>query len=216
MARANKTDADTGGPGTGVAAAAEPSEDALRAASDPDRPALDPLEQFFVSAGELEANQSVGVGDSVHTGPRALSVAELLAVWIGDEEYGVDIVQIQEIIKVPAITEVPRAPACVLGIISLRGTIVPIADLRIILGMEAGSTSRASRILVLRGDGEPVGILVDRVSSVARFDREAIQPVPRTMQREASELLQGVGREGERMLIVLELPAMIAAVETAS
>jgi purine-binding chemotaxis protein CheW len=142
-----------------------------------------------------------------------VSIAELLAFWVGEEEYGVDIVEIQEIIKVPAITVVPRAPACVLGIISLRGTVVPIADLRVLLGMERGGITRSSRILVLRGDGDPVGLLVDRVSSVVRFDREAIQPVPRTMQREASDLLQGVGRDGERMLIVLDLPAVISAME---
>ncbi|OGQ91021.1 MAG: hypothetical protein A2289_00790 [Deltaproteobacteria bacterium RIFOXYA12_FULL_58_15] len=138
---------------------------------------------------------------------------ELLAFWAGDEEYGVEIVQIQEIIKVPVITPVPRAPACVLGIISLRGTIVPVADLRAILGMSPLPAARASRILVLRGDGEPVGLLVDQVSSVVRLEREAVQPVPRTMQRQAGDLLQGVGRDEDRMLIILDLPTVLMATE---
>ena len=91
----------------------------------------------------------------------ATSVAELLAFWVGEEEYGVDIVQIQEIIKLPPLTVVPRAPTCVLGIISLRGTVVPVADLRAILGMKRVDANRDSRILVLRGDPsseEPGGV----------------------------------------------------------
>jgi purine-binding chemotaxis protein CheW len=190
-------------------------EDALRAAAESEMAGLDPLGEFFVSREEVEANQAIALGDVTAGAVPAttVSIAELLAFWVGEEEYGVDIVEIQEIIKVPAITVVPRAPACVLGIISLRGTVVPIADLRVLLGMERGGITRSSRILVLRGDGDPAGLLVDRVSSVVRFDREAIQPVPRTMQREASDLLQGVGRDGERMLIVLDLPAVISAME---
>jgi purine-binding chemotaxis protein CheW len=212
MARGKKTTTTAGDPTVET----DTWEDALRAATgDSATTAADPLEAFFVSTDEAEANQDIAAGDSMSGTGRSLSVAELLAFWVGDEEHGVDIVQIQEIIKVPTITVVPRALACVLGIISLRGTVVPVADLRAILGMESTAVTRATRILVLRGDGEPVGLLVDRVSSVVRFDREAIEPVPRTMQREASDLLQGVGRDGDRMLIILELPAVIAAMEQA-
>jgi purine-binding chemotaxis protein CheW len=173
----------------------------------------DPLVDFFVDDTEAAANRGVALSDSTSAGALGSSTAELLAFWVGAEEYGVDIVQIQEIIKVPEITMVPRAPGAVLGIISLRGTVVAVLDLRTVLGMERQATSRSSRILVLRGDGEPVGLVVDRVSSVVRFDRDAIQPVPGTMKRQASDLLQGVAREEERMLIVLDLPAVIGAME---
>ncbi|MFC1611755.1 chemotaxis protein CheW [Myxococcota bacterium] len=175
----------------------------------------DPLADFFVSVEEAAANQAMGVGEVFSGSVRhAEEMIELLAFWVADEEYAINIVQIQEIIKVPSITVVPRAPTCVLGVISLRGTIVPVSDLRAILGMERASTARASRILVLRdNNGEPAGLLVDEVSSVVRFDREAIQPVPRTIQPDASDLLQGVGRDGERMLIVLDLASVLAATE---
>jgi purine-binding chemotaxis protein CheW len=171
------------------------------------------LEDFFVSANEAAQNRTLDIGEAYATGPRRQAIAELLAFWVAGEEYGIDIVQIQEIIKVPVITEVPRAPACVLGIISLRGTIVPVADLRSVLGMESRVVDRQSRILVLRGEGEPVGLLVDRVSSVVRFERESIEPVPRTMQPDSSELLSGVGREGDRMLIILDLSAVLSFME---
>ena len=140
-------------------------------------------------------------------------MAELLAFWVADEEYAIDIVAIQEIIKVPVITEVPRAPSQFLGIISLRGTIVPVVDLRTLLHLENRPITNASRILVLRGDGEPVGMLVDQVSSVVRLDQETIEAPPKTMERGASELLRGVGKEGERMLIVLDLTAVLTALE---
>ena len=178
--------------------------------------AADPLSDFFVGETELtEAN--VGVSEAfVPQEARTGRTVELLAFWVADEEYAIDIVLIQEIIKVPTITEVPRAPTGVLGIISLRGTIVPILDLRVVLHLEPRPPTSQSRVLVLRGDGDPLGILVDRVSSVVRIDREAIEPVPRTMQREMTELLSGVGRIGERMLIILEPTTLLSMTESGS
>ncbi len=170
----------------------------------------DPLAEFFISADERNL-AAHGSGAAARGGAVALS--ELLAFWVADEEYAVPIVEVQEIIKVPTITSVPRVAPAVLGITSLRGTIVPVVDLRQLLGLEAAAPTRAARILVVRGDDDPVGFLVDRVSSVVRLGAEAIEPVPRTMQREALQLLAGVGKEGERMLILLELAAVLAAVE---
>jgi purine-binding chemotaxis protein CheW len=205
MARARKN-------GGKLAPAAEPPPLGEEEPLDEETP-NDPLVDFFVDEAEAATNRGVALSDSMTSGAVGSSTAELLAFWVGDEEYGVDIVQIQEIIKVPEITMVPRAPGAVLGIISLRGTVVAVLDLRTVLGMERRAARRSSRILVLRGDGEPVGLVVDQVSSVVRFDRDAIQPVPRTMKRQASDLLQGVAREEERMLIVLDLPAVIGAME---
>jgi purine-binding chemotaxis protein CheW len=174
----------------------------------------DPLTDFFVGDAELSEATAGGGEAFVPQEARTGTTVELLAFWVVDEEYAIDIVQIQEIIKVPTITEVPRAPAGVLGIISLRGTIVPILDLRVVLHLEPRPPTSQSRVLVLRGDGDPLGVLVDRVSSVVRIDREAIEPVPRTMQREMTELLSGVGRIGERMLIVLEPTTLLSMTET--
>jgi purine-binding chemotaxis protein CheW len=177
-------------------------------------PAVDPLREFFVDDAELDAATATGSEAFVPQEARVGTTVELLAFWAADEEYAIDIVQIQEIIKVPTITEVPRAAAGVLGIISLRGTIVPILDLRVVLHLDRRAPTNQSRVLVLRGDGDPLGVLVDRVSSVVRIDRESIEAVPRTMQREMTELLAGVGRLDERMLIVLELNALLTMTES--
>src|SRR5262249_49102684 len=131
------------------------------------------------------------------------TMLELLTFSVGVEEYALAITAIQEIIKVPEITELPRAPHGVLGIISLRGTIVPIVDARVLLHLEREAPSRSSRILVLRADGDPMGVLVDRVKNVVRIDAESVEPTPRAMQGTSSEFLRGVGRVAERLLIVL-------------
>lgn len=170
------------------------------------------LEGFFVTAEEQGVSSLAYVADAFRNASVG-AVAELLAFWVGDEEYAVDILEIQEIIKVPIITDVPRTGRKVLGIISLRGVIVPVLDLRRALSLGEAPVARTSRILVLRADGDPIGVLVDRVTSVVRLEREAIEPMPRSMARESSELLRGVGRIGDRLLIVLEHTAIVALME---
>jgi purine-binding chemotaxis protein CheW len=104
----------------------------------------------------------------------------------------------------------------VVGIISLRGTIVPVLDLRQVLRLEQRPASRQSRILVLRADGDPVGLLVDRVTSVVRLEDDAIEPTPRAMQRGESELLRGVGRLAGRLIIILDTNAVLGVMERAA
>lgn len=177
----------------------------------------DTLTEFFVSAEEQQMVAASYIGEGFSGTPGiGREMAELLAFWLADEEYAVDILEIQEIIKMPAITEVPRTPPTVLGIISLRGTIVPVLDLRRVLGLESRPLTRMTRILVLRADGDPVGLVVDRVTSVVRLDKEAIEPVPRSMQTEGGELLRGVGRFGERFLIIIDLPSILGTLESAA
>lgn len=175
-------------------------------------PPADPLTEFFVGDDErLDVTQSYAA-DAFQTSA-AREMTELLAFWVADEEYAVDILEIQEIIKLPVITEVPRTKSTVLGIISLRGTIVPALDLRRVLHLDERPATRATRILVLRAEGDPVGLLVDRVTSVVRIAKDDIEGVPRTMKADAGELVKGVGRLGERLLIVLELPAILSLME---
>ena len=174
--------------------------------------ATDPLADFFVAPNQQENVVTSYGGDS--TGQRlGREMAELLVFWVGNEEYAIDILEIQELIKLPPVTPVPRTAESCLGIISLRGTIVPVVDLSLILKLGARPVARTTRVLVLRADGDPIGLVVDRVTSVVRIEREIIEPVPRTMQSEAGDLLSGVGRIDDRLLIVLDLPAIMNVVE---
>jgi len=184
--------------------------------ADADADDYDPLAEFFVSQGEREVvTQSFATDGTTSTAAR--TIVELLAFWVADEEYAIDIVEIQEIIKVPLITELPRAHATVLGIISLRGTIVPVLDLRKVLRLEERAVGRPARILVVRAGDEPVGLLVDRVTSVVRFEADKIEPTPRTMRRQTTdELVRGVGRVGTRLIIVLDVNSVVNVMDSAA
>lgn len=174
--------------------------------------ATDPLADFFVAPNQHENVVTSYGGDS--TGQRlGREMAELLVFWVGNEEYAIDILEIQELIKLPPVTPVPRTAESCLGIISLRGTIVPVVDLSLVLKLGARPVARTTRVLVLRAEGDPIGLVVDRVTSVVRIERESIEPVPRTMQSDAGDLLSGVGRIDDRLLIVLDLPAIMNVVE---
>lgn len=177
----------------------------------------DPLADFFVTNEERGRAGNDIAGEQHRAATRAArSMVELLSFWVADEEYALEIVEIQEIIKLPIVTEVPRAHHSVIGIISLRGTIVPVVDLRTILHLEQRPVSRQSRILVLQADGDPVGLLVDRVTSVVRLEGESIEATPRAMQREASDLIRGVGRVNGRLIIILDASAVMTVVESAA
>jgi purine-binding chemotaxis protein CheW len=178
--------------------------------------AADPLADFFVGPSEQEHMVTSYGGDPFSSSQRlGREMAELLVFWVGDEEYAIDILEIQELIKLPAVTQVPRTSEAILGITSLRGTVVPVLELSRILKLGTRPVSRTTRVLVLRGGGDPVGLVVDRVTSVVRIERESIEAVPRTMQTETGDLLAGVGRVDERLLIILDLAAILALLENA-
>lgn len=180
---------------------------------------FDPLQEFFVSESErsrMTRSFAAGGAKTVIGGAGSQSMLELLAFWVADEEYAVSIVEIQEIIKLQPITELPRAHASVLGIISLRGTIVPVLDLRHVLRLEERAMSRQTRILIVRSEEDPVGLLVDRVTSVVRFEAEKVEATPRAMRRQTSEFVRGVGRLGSRLIIILEVGSVLAAMDAAA
>jgi|MDTC01.3.fsa_nt_gb purine-binding chemotaxis protein CheW len=170
---------------------------------------------FFVTEEEQEQSLASYLADPAFAAAPAMggNIVELLSFWVADEEYAVDILEIREIIKVPDITDVPRAPQPLLGVISLRGTVVPILDLRMVLNLDREETTRESRVLVLRAQEEPVGIMVDRVTSVVRLDKRAIEPKPATMRLDVAEVIDGVGRVDERVLIVLDGAGVVEVLE---
>ncbi len=175
--------------------------------------AADPLADFFVAPDQQDHVVTSYGGDTFGGQRLGREMAELLVFWMGNEEYAIDILEIQELIKLPLVTPVPRTAESCLGIISLRGTIVPVIDLSRILKLGAQPVTRSTRVLVLRAEGDPIGLVVDRVTSVVRIERDSIEPVPRTMQSDAGDLLSGVGRIDDRLLIILDLPAIMAVVE---
>jgi len=134
---------------------------------------------------------------------------QLVTFRLGGEEFGVDIMRVQEIIRIPPITRVPKAPAYVEGVINLRGNVIPVVSLRTRFGMERVEDTDLSRIIVLQVHKKVFGIRVDAVTEVLRLDDSAIEPPPPVALGMDSQFIHGVGKIGERLLILLDLDNMM-------
>lgn len=133
---------------------------------------------------------------------------QFLTFRIGAEEYGLDILRVQEIRSYEAPTRVANAPAFVKGVVNLRGVIVPILDLRIRLG-QAGEYNDFTVVIVLNVAGRVVGIVVDSVSDVLELGADEIKPRPEVPAALDARFITGLGKLGDRMLILLDIEAMI-------
>jgi purine-binding chemotaxis protein CheW len=167
-------------------------------------PGQDPLPDFFL--GELERARTLAAEPEPQPEePRR----EYLAVRLSGEHYAFPIERVREIQKVPPITEVPRAPREVAGILSLRGEVVPVIDPRVRLDLPASAPTRAARVVIVDpGDG-PCALLVDEVTGVHHLGSSDVEPVPRGVASDP-ELLTGVARVGDLLLVLLDLPALLA------
>ena len=130
---------------------------------------------------------------------------QLVTFSLGSEEFGVDIMRVQEIIRIPPITRVPKAPTYIEGVINLRGNVIPVISLRTRFNMGRVEETDLSRIIVLQVQTKVFGIRVDAVTEVLRLDSEAIEPPPPISLGMDSQFIRGVGKIGERLLILLEL-----------
>ncbi|HET7813663.1 MAG TPA: chemotaxis protein CheW [Candidatus Baltobacteraceae bacterium] len=134
---------------------------------------------------------------------------------LGTEEYGVDISQVQEIIRMVEITHVPRAPHFMEGVINLRGQLIPIIDLRTRFGMPRAEQTKSTRIVVTEIGSKRVGIVVDAVSEVINIPLEQVEDAPEMIAGVGTEYIQGVGKVGERLIILLDLTMVISGEEKA-
>jgi purine-binding chemotaxis protein CheW len=188
-----------------LAGAAAPGPDA-----EPSEP--DPLADFFFDEAELVPALE-GIPAAVPA-PAAEAEArrEYLTFLLGAEEYAVEIERVREVLKVPAITEVPRAPAHVLGVVMVRGEVVAVFDPRRRLGLPAATVlGRAGRVLVCDAGEGAVGLLVDAVSQVMRLRPADVEPRPQGIGGAAAEYIAGIGRDRGRMVILLDLGAVLGA-----
>ncbi|HJZ83601.1 MAG TPA: chemotaxis protein CheW [Polyangia bacterium] len=134
---------------------------------------------------------------------------ELLSFRLAGEDYALDIIRIREIIKPAPLTEVPRAPAFVPGIISVRGTIVPVIDLRLRLRLHAPPPGKPARILIVSKDDDPYGLLVDEVRQVERLAHQDVEAPPAVIGGLEAEFIAGIGRAENKLLILLNLDAVL-------
>jgi purine-binding chemotaxis protein CheW len=134
---------------------------------------------------------------------------------LANEHYGVGIAVVDSIIKLQAITAVPRAPNFVEGVTNLRGKVLPVIDLRKRFGLPAEESTKEARIVVTEMDGSTVGMLVDTVSEVLDVADEAIEPPSPIVTTVDSGFITGIAKVDERLVILLDLEKVLSAEEKA-
>ena len=132
---------------------------------------------------------------------------------IGEEEFGVEILKVREIIRMLEITRVPRAPEFVEGVINLRGSVIPILDLRKRFGLVSKDNDKDTRIVVINIHNMTVGFIVDSVSQVLRIPANTVEPPPPVVAGLDSEYIEGVGKLEDRLLILLDLDRLLSSEE---
>ena len=140
-------------------------------------------------------------------------VIQVVPFHLGSEEYGVDISQVQEIIRMVEITHVPRAPHFMEGVINLRGQLIPIIDLRTRFAMGRAEHTKSTRIVVTEIGSKRVGIVVDSVSEVLNIPMEQVEDAPDMIAGVGTEYIQGVGKVNDRLIILLDLTMVISGEE---
>lgn len=136
---------------------------------------------------------------------------QLVSFQLANEEYGIEITKVREIILMGEITRVPQTPSYVKGLINLRSTVIPVVDLRVRFGLPEGETTADSRIMVVNVGERTVGIVVDAVSEVFRISRDQIAPPPPTVAQLGNEYLTGLVRLEKRLLILLDIDHVLAS-----
>lgn len=135
---------------------------------------------------------------------------------LGDEEYGVDVAMVREIIGPMPITRVPRVPESVRGMVNLRGKVIPIVDLRIRFGLEAVDHGRRTCIIVVQTAAAEFGVVVDRVSEVATIAESEIEDAPTFGVGIETEYLLGVAKHGTRVRLLLDIQRALTRQEIAA
>lgn len=126
-----------------------------------------------------------------------------------DETYGINVMQVQEVLRVTEIAPVPGAPGYVLGIINLRGNVVTVIDTRARFGLPPGEIGDSNRIIVIESEKQVVGILVDAVAEVVELRESEIDVAPNVGTEESSRYIQGVATREDGLLILVDLNKLL-------
>lgn len=138
---------------------------------------------------------------------------QLVSFNIGEEEFGVDILKVQEINRMVEVTRVPNAPEYVDGVINLRGKVIPIVDLRRRFGMQRKEKDKNTRIVVVELNGKVLGFVVDAVSEVLRIQKSVTEPPPPIIAGIEAEYITAIGKLENRLLILLDLERVLSTEE---
>lgn len=164
-----------------------------------------PLEAILAGRSAAGCDDESILADDVTSEIVAESCLEFLCFRVSDEIYGINIMDIKEIIKPREVTEVPRAPDFVSGVLSLRGTIIPIIDMRVRLGLAHEEPTGKERIIVIKNNNSFSGLLVDEVIQVVQIQLDAVEAAPTVLDGIDRDFISGLGRSDGRLIIILNL-----------
>ncbi|MBI1834446.1 MAG: chemotaxis protein CheW [Burkholderiales bacterium] len=157
------------------------------------------------SAGDVNASKDASGKD--------IAGHEFLAFTLGSEEYGIDILKVQEIRGYEAVTRIANAPEFLKGVINLRGIIVPVVDMRIKFNLGTPTYDQFTVVIILNVGGRIVGMVVDSVSDVTTLLPEQVRPAPEMGTTFSTDFLIGLGTLDDRMLILVDIDKLMSSPE---
>jgi purine-binding chemotaxis protein CheW len=147
-------------------------------------------------------------------GQQKSEIIQMVTFALEREEYGVEVLSVREIIRMPELTKMPNAPHYVEGVINLRGMVIPVISLRKRFNLDDHDHDRNSRILVMELAGTHTGFIVDSVAEVIRIEKSAIQPAPNVSRQDGmQDCITGILDHNGKLLILLDLNLLFAAEE---
>lgn len=141
---------------------------------------------------------------------------QIVVFELANEMYGIEIPDVHEIIRMQEITELPRTPEFIKGVINLRGRIIPVIDLRERFGVLCSDYTKATRIIVSEVSNQMIGMIVDGVSEVLQIPIESIEPPPMVSSTVESEYLSGIAKFNDRLIIMIDLEKVLSKKERLS
>jgi purine-binding chemotaxis protein CheW len=138
---------------------------------------------------------------------------EVLVFVLGREEYGVDILKVQEIRGYEKVTPIPSAPDYLKGVMNLRGVIVPVIDMRVKFRMSEVSYDSFTVVVILRFGGRVIGLVVDAVSDVVHFAQSDVRPAPQLGSLVDGSFIAGLATQGDRMVLLLDIEKLLSSGE---
>lgn len=144
------------------------------------------------------------------------SSLQIVCFKIGNEEYGIDILQVQEILKLPRVTKLPKSKPYIMGVIDLRGKVLPIVDLSKRFGIDSNRDTENSRAIVVNISGKRVGLGIDSVSHVIKVGANDIEPPPPVVRGISGKYIVGIAKMEDGFIVVLDINQMFSTEELGS
>ena len=138
-----------------------------------------------------------------------VNIIQLVSFVLDGVEYGVDILSVHEILRIPDITRLPNTPPFIKGVINLRGNVLPVVDVRKRFGFPKGKITDLTRIIVIETEGKQVGLLVDNVHQVVRIPDTNVDPPSDLLEGVSEDFITGIGRLKDRLIVLLNMNNII-------